>query len=86
MTSKLKRFDVSPEILENLLHLPDGSKIINIYKENNFCRGGWTFVIENENFDELEDGHLIPKMYCEISRTWDEDFTNEVQEWHWKDE
>lgn len=57
--TRLKRFNISFEMLKVLLQLPDAAEIERVHMSNDYTRAV-TFVIRCENFPELQWGDMVP--------------------------
>lgn len=58
-------FDVTPELLCELMHLPAGTKIVRIIEPMDPLRPypDARFVVENGNLAEIPEGGQIPRVY-----------------------
>ncbi len=57
--TRLKRFNISFEILAQLLQLPKGASIERVHMSNDYPQSV-TIVIKHDNFRELQWGDMIP--------------------------
>ena len=51
------KFDVSEQLLIDLLHMPEGTRILGIQKENPFS-DAFTFYVTNDDLPRVAEGGL----------------------------
>ena len=62
------RFDYSTELLNNLLYLPEGSVITDVFFDRNRNNPlEISFIVEHDTFEPVGRGEKIPLAYLEVS-------------------
>ena len=84
---RLARFVVSPELLIQAMQMPEGTTIHRLYRDPTKHNGEFEFIVENDDFQEVEEGEIIPRIEPSTStfphKTVSGFFIN-THEWDWE--
>ena len=68
-------FEITPDLLESVLLLPEGMKIIKIQQNHRFERDVYSVMVGHDDIPTREPGDLLPRIRLEYRTYYDEQST-----------
>ena len=59
MAKRVIRFLVTPELLAQALNMPEGSNIMEVWRDRTYLAGDFEFIVEHDDLPEVEEGAKI---------------------------